>query len=146
MPALQTMPPRLPRHLVLYDGLCGFCDASVQWLLAHDPDGRLAFAALEGETARAILARHPEVPEGLDSLILVESDGAHEQIHWRSTAVFRLCRQLPGVWRVFSWFGVLPTFLTDLGYRFIARIRYSIWGRRESCRVPTPAERARFLP
>lgn len=135
-----------PRPIVLYDGLCGFCDASVQWLLAHDPEGRLAYAALGGETAVAILSRHPEVPGNLDSILFVEPEGDGERVSWHSSAIFAICRRLPGGWRALAWFGILPRFLTDLGYRFIARIRYRIWGRRESCRVPTPGERARFLP
>lgn len=131
---------------VLYDGLCGFCDASVQWLLERDTAGRFRFAPLGGETATAVRARHPEIPAELDSILLVEGEGAEERVSWRSRAVFAICRRLGGRWRVVAWFGVLPPFLTDLGYRAFARIRYHVWGRRESCRVPRPEERARFLP
>lgn len=133
--------------LVLYDGLCGFCDATVSWLLRHDPEGRFRFAPLQGETAAALLARHPEVPADLDSIILVEAgpDGA-ERLSWHSTAAFRIGARLDQPWRALSWLRVLPRFLTDLGYRAFARIRYYIWGRREACRIPTPAERTRFLP
>lgn len=132
--------------IVLYDGLCGFCDASVQWVLKADTSARYRFAALQGETAAAILARHPEVPEGLDSILLVDVVDGRERLSWHSAAIFQLCAQLPGAWRAVSWFGVLPRFLTDLGYRIFARLRYYVWGRREACRIPTPAERARFLP
>lgn len=132
--------------VVLYDGECGFCDASVQWLLAHDPTGRYRFAPLQGDTAAAIRARHPELPKDLDSIVLVEGPPGEEHAVWRSEAIFRICAQLPGAWRAISWFGVLPRFITDAGYRIFARLRYHVWGRLEACRVPSAAERARFLP
>jgi predicted DCC family thiol-disulfide oxidoreductase YuxK len=131
--------------IVLYDGLCGFCDASVQWILRHDRPEVFRFAALQGETAAAVLKRHPEVPANLDSLILVVPETTGERLYWRSAAVLQICARLPGVWRLFAAFRVLPRPFTDLAYRFIAAIRYRIWGRRESCRIPSPGERARFL-
>lgn len=136
-------PPALPEHLVLYDGLCGFCDVSVQWLLRHDPAGRLRFAPLQGETAAGILARHPELPSGLDSMVYVEGG---ERVSWYSGAAFGILRVLPGAWRALSVFSVLPRWLTDLAYRLFARFRYRVWGRLDACRIPTPADRARFLP
>ena len=135
-----------PARLVLYDGVCGLCDKSVQWLLDKDEAGALRFAPLQGETAQAILARHPEVPEGLDSVLFVEREGGEERVRWRSRAIFHICRHLTGGWRALSWFRFLPAFLTDLGYRLIAKIRYRIWGKLDQCRAPTPDERARFLP
>lgn len=127
--------------LVLYDGVCGFCDASVQWLLRHDTEGRFQYAALQGETAAGVRAAHPELPQDLDSIVVV--DGT--RTYWRSEAVFRILRELPR-WRVLAWFAVLPRPLTDLGYRLVASVRLKIWGRLDQCRVPTPGERARFLP
>ena len=138
--------PALTGSVVLYDGLCGFCDASVQWLLKADTAARYRFAPLQGETAAAILARHPKIPKDLDSILLVEPDGATERVSWHSRAIFQICRGLPGAWRAVSWFGVFPRLLTDTGYRLFARSRYYVWGRRESCRIPAPGERARFLP
>ncbi len=132
-------------RLVLYDGVCGLCDRSVQWLLDNDPEGRLCFAPLQGETAAAILARHPDV-EAIDSILFVEREGERERVYWRSRALFRIARHLQTRWRLLHLLGVLPTFLTDLGYRLVARLRYRVWGKLESCRVPAPAERGRFLP
>jgi predicted DCC family thiol-disulfide oxidoreductase YuxK len=129
----------------LYDGLCGFCDVSVQWLLQHDATGVFHFAALEGDAARAIVARHPEIPKGLDSILLVDQSDGVERLAWHSTAIWRICARLPYPWRALSWLAVLPRPLTDLGYRAFAAIRYRVWGRRDACRIPTPAQRARFL-
>ncbi len=132
--------------LVLYDGLCGFCDASVQWTLRHDPDAVFRFAPLQGPTAQEILRRHPEVPAGIDSILLVEQRDGRETITWYSQAIFGICGELPGPWRFLAVLRILPRVLSDLGYRLFARLRYLVWGRRDTCRIPTPAERARFLP
>ncbi len=132
---------------MLYDGVCGFCDRTVQWLLRHDPEERLYFAPLQGPTAQAILARHTQIPKDLDSLVFIESaDTDAERVTWRSRAVFRICSHLGARWRWAAWFGVLPAFLADLGYRLVARIRYKIWGTLDQCRVPSEAEKSRFLP
>lgn len=141
----MTAPVGLPPRLVLYDGLCGFCDGTVQWLLRHDKGEALHYAPLQGATAAAIQERHPEIPAGLDSIILVEQTDSGERLSWHSAAAFAIARSLPAPWKMLAIFSFFPRFLTDLGYRAFARIRYSIWGRRESCRIPTPAERARFL-
>jgi predicted DCC family thiol-disulfide oxidoreductase YuxK len=131
--------------IVLFDGVCGFCDAAVRWLLRHDPEGRLRFAPLQGETAARLRARQPGIPEGLGTLVfVVESEGV-ERVYLRSEAVFRACAAISGAPR---WVRVLASFpraLTDLGYRVIARLRYRVFGRLDACRVPGPHERERML-
>lgn len=143
-------PAQHPGALVLYDGLCGFCDVSVQWLLRHDVRGALRFAPLHGPTAQAVLARHTEFPPDLDSIVfvevLVEADAEVELLSWHSLAIGRICRRLPYPWRAAALLTLLPRPLRDAAYRAFAAVRYRVWGRRESCRIPTPAERARFLP
>lgn len=140
------LPATLPPRLVLFDGVCGLCDRVVQWVIDHDPKGKFSFAPLQGETAAAIRARHPKIPESLETFVLVEQVGGAERIYLRSAAAFRLFRIIGGPWKILSWLGVLPRFLTDLGYRFIAKIRYRVFGKMDSCRLPTPEERGRFLP
>lgn len=127
--------------LVLYDGVCGFCDASIQWLLRHDPHGHFRYAPLQGETAAGIRSLHPELPQDLDSIVVV--DGA--RLYWRSEAVFQILHHIPR-WRVLALLGVLPRPVTDLGYRIVAAVRFRIWGRLAQCRIPTSDQRARFLP
>lgn len=139
-------PETVRRRLVLYDGECGFCDRLVQWLLVRDPAARLQFAPLAGPTARAILTRHPEVPRGLDSLIYVTGSGPDERIEWESRGAFLIFKDLGYPWAMLAWPRFLPRFITDFGYRLFARIRYRIFGRLDTCRVPSPSERSRFLP
>ena len=135
-----------PTRLVLYDGVCGLCDRTVQWLLRNDPAGELTFAPLQGPTAQAILARHPEVPAGVDSVLFVEMNANAERVLWRSAAIFAMSKYLQTGWRRLSWLGAIPAAITDLGYRIIAAIRYRIWGELDQCRVPSAEERTRFLP
>jgi predicted DCC family thiol-disulfide oxidoreductase YuxK len=135
-----------PRRLVLFDGVCVFCDAAVRRLIAADPDASLRFAPLQGETAKALRARHPEIPRDLDTIVFVEAAGDEERIHLRSDAVFRIAALVPGPWRRLAWLRFLPGWLADLGYRLFARLRYRIFGRLDACPVPDPEVHARFLP
>jgi predicted DCC family thiol-disulfide oxidoreductase YuxK len=126
-------------NLVLFDGECGLCDRLVQWLLRHDRRGVLHYAPLQGETAR------PYVHGPIDTMIFVETDGA-TRIYERSRGALRILHHLGGVWRVLSWARVLPRFVTDPIYNFVARNRIRWFGRVESCRVPDGETRRRFLP
>ena len=137
----ESPPPRL----VLYDGVCGFCDAGVRWLLAQDDRGRFRFAPLQGATAAALRERHPEIGDSLDSIAYVDASDGSERVHLRSEAVFRILAELDPPWRWLAMLRCIPRPLTDLGYRIFARLRYRVFGRLEACRAPTPAERRRFL-
>lgn len=130
-----------PPRLVLFDGVCGLCDSAVQWLLDHDDAGRLHYAPLQGELAAALRAANPVIPTELDTMVFVR-DG---QVYLRSQAVLQILRELPAPWSWFSVFRVFPSFLTDLGYRLLAANRYRIFGTLEACRIPEPAQAARFL-
>jgi len=132
-------------RLVLYDGVCGFCDASVRWLLVRDKRAVFRFAPLQGATAAALRARHPEIGDALDSIAYVEASDGDERVHLRSEAVFRILSELDGPWRHVAKLRWLPRPLADLGYRIFARLRYRVFGRLDECRAPTPAERGRFL-
>ena len=132
-------------HLVLYDGVCGFCDASVRWLLARDERAVFRFAPLQGSAAAALRERHPEIGGSLDSIAYVDASDGSERVHLRSEAVFRILAELDPPWRWLALLRWIPRPLTDLGYRIFARLRYRVFGRLDECRVPTPAERRRFL-
>lgn len=131
--------------LVLYDGVCGLCNATVRFLLARDRRGVLTFAPLQGETA-ARLQLEELTPGDLDTLIFVEHFGAESQrISIRSTGVLRILGRIGGVWRVVSWLRVIPAPIRDLVYRGVARFRYRWFGKLDSCQMPSPQVRNRFL-
>lgn len=137
----------LPDHLVLYDGVCGLCGWAVRWLLAHDPHDRLMFAPIQGDTAAALgIGWDDDAPPSEASVIFVDSTGADRRIEHRSRAV-GAALAVTGAWPVArTLIRVTPRPVADTVYRFIARIRYRVWGRHDECRIPSPEERARFLP
>ncbi|MEJ7602038.1 MAG: DCC1-like thiol-disulfide oxidoreductase family protein [Kofleriaceae bacterium] len=128
--------------VVLYDGVCGLCARSVRWILHHERDHALRFAPLQGPTAAALRARYPQIPSTLQSVVYV--DGA--RAHLRSKAFLHMAKHFRSPWRwvhALRWF---PGFILDLGYRVIAAIRYRVWGTVDSCELPAPEQRVRFLP
>lgn len=139
--------------LLLYDGQCGFCASSVQWILRNDRQGTLRFAPLQGETARPILAAHPELAT-VDSVVWVEGVGearealeAREVVRVRSEAALAVARYLGGGWSVAARLAALiPRPLRDRGYDLIARHRHKLTRNGPECLVPTVEEKSRFLP
>jgi predicted DCC family thiol-disulfide oxidoreductase YuxK len=127
--------------ILFFDGVCGLCNRFVDRVLRADRSGVLRFAPLQGETAARVLPPLGDDPESW-SLVFLDEQGLHR----RSDAALRLCRRLGGWWR---WLGVLrfvPRAVRVGVFRWIARHRYRWFGQRESCRVPSETERARFLP
>jgi predicted DCC family thiol-disulfide oxidoreductase YuxK len=133
---------------LLYDGTCGLCATSVQFILQREKsDTSLLFAPLQGETAARILQAHPELAS-VDSVILVEQDGnAAPRISVRSDAVIKVMRYLGGAWSMLGGIAsIVPRFLRDASYNLVARTRYKVFGRDTACLLPTPEQRVRFLP
>ncbi len=130
----------LPQRIVLFDGVCGFCNRTVDFLLKHDPAGKLTFAPLQGTTAARLVPS--DVRSDLSTLAYWRSG----RLYYRSGAVVRILRDLGGPLSAAAailW--LIPAPLRDLGYRLVAAVRYRVFGRHESCRVPSPEERQRFL-
>jgi predicted DCC family thiol-disulfide oxidoreductase YuxK len=136
-----TIPPP-EGAIVFFDGVCSLCNAAVDFLMRHDRSGRLRFASLQGETAARLLPA--EVRQELRTLVLRTETGAR---YVRSAAAVRILWRLGGGWKFAAaalW--VIPWPLRDLGYRLTAALRYRLFGRRETCRVPAEADAARLLP
>ena len=139
------------RLLVIFDGHCGLCNSLVRWLLRRDKLDHLRFAASESEKVAGVLARHGfavlDPFTGPGTILVVRDPGRpEERVLVRSDAVVALLDGLPRPWPVAgAILKLVPRPLRDLGYRLIARWRYRIWGRLESCPLPTAEERARFL-
>lgn len=135
-----------PRHLVLYDGVCGLCDRLTRFVLARDRRDRFRFAALQGEAGRDWLARMGGDVGTLETVVVVAAfDSDTPRLLLRSEAAFFLLRELGGPWRALSWFDVLPRRMLDAAYGFVARRRYGWFGRFDSCPVPDASVRAKFL-
>lgn len=131
--------------VLLYDGVCGICNRSVQTILRHDRHGTLRFAALDSDFARAVMQRHPELQD-LDSMVFVENpDRPDERISIRSAAALQVLSYLGGPFRVLLAARVIPAGLRDRLYDRFAAIRYRLGRRHDTCPVPAPEVRARFL-
>ena len=130
--------------VLLYDGVCGFCNKSVQLILDHDRTGSMRFAALQSAYGLSVVERHPEL-RGVDSVVFVESLAGGERVHVRSDAALKVAAYLGGFWRIFLAARVLPRALRDYCYDLFARNRYKLFGKYDSCMLPPPGVRSRFL-
>ena len=125
---------------VIFDGVCNLCNGAVDFLLRHDRTGELRFGSFQEEAARSLLLQHG-ITEEPESIYLIEGGKAYSE----SDAVLRVSSHLK--WPL-NWgraFIVTPRFIRDPIYRWIARNRYKWFGKRETCRLPTPEEKARFI-
>ena len=164
----EPRPPAPPREtpsragpLLLYDGTCGLCAGSVQFVLRHDPQGPLRFAALQSPVGAEIVARHAAL-RGVDSMVWVERSAAAvagsgatagggssesivplERVYVRSDAVLRVCAYLGGIWSLCRIGYIVPRPLRDVLYATVARHRHRLLGER--CLVPEPAQQHRFV-
>jgi predicted DCC family thiol-disulfide oxidoreductase YuxK len=131
-------------QVLLYDGLCGFCDRTVQLILRYDRNGAMKFAPLQGAFAARVLQERPEL-QSVDSLILVDTSGGDTSVRVRSAAVLAIAEYLGGPWRLVALMRILPPAVRDWGYDLFARHRLRFFGRYDACPVPGPGTRARFI-
>lgn len=138
------MTDRVAGPVLLYDGVCGFCDRVVRLVLRADRRGLLRLAPLQGQFAAGVKRRHAEL-HGIDSLVLVEGAGGAERVAVRSEALLRLAEMLGRPWRMALAFRLVPRWVRDGAYDAFAKRRYRIFGRYDACPVPPPQVRSRFL-
>jgi predicted DCC family thiol-disulfide oxidoreductase YuxK len=130
--------------VLLYDGACGFCNKSVQLVLGRDRRGLMRFAALQSDYGQTVIERHPEL-RGIDSAVYVERTPGGERVHTRSDAALKVAAYLGGFWNIFLAARILPRPFRDYCYDLFARNRYRFFGKYDSCMLPPPEVRARFL-
>jgi predicted DCC family thiol-disulfide oxidoreductase YuxK len=128
-------------RVILFDGVCNLCNASVDFILAHEARPRFQFAALQSEAGQRLLAARGLGSALPESVILVDG----EAVHTRSTAALQIARHLRFPWSLLFGLVIIPRPLRDAIYAFVARRRQSWFGVRLVCRLPTPAEKDRFL-
>ncbi|WP_313251886.1 thiol-disulfide oxidoreductase DCC family protein [Stenotrophomonas sp.] len=127
--------------VIVFDGVCALCSRWVRFLLRFDRRGRYRFAAMQGARGRALLLAHGLDPDDPLSFLLVEDGMAYTD----TDAIVRVVSGLGGVWKLAGITRWLPGSLRDRAYRWLARNRYRWFGRNDSCYLPTPQQRARFL-
>lgn len=129
------------RSLIVFDGVCNLCNVWVDFVLRRDPSERFLFASNQSAAGRSVLESHGIDPESVSTIYLVEGG----QLFDRSTAAIRIAKGLRFPWWVAGVLLLIPRSLRDLLYSLIARNRYRLFGKRSTCRIPTPEERSRFL-
>ena len=129
------------RVIVLFDGVCTLCDGLVQFLIRQDPLGRLRFCTMQSDAGRTLLGARGFDPDALDTFVLL--DGSRTLTS--GDAALAIARLLPAPWSWLAAGRILPRPLRDVLYRIVARNRYAWFGRRDTCFVPTPEIRSRFL-
>lgn len=135
------MAPPADKAIVIFDGVCNFCDRSVRFVMKRDRRGRFLFASNQSQAGSALLERFGVDPRSIESVYLVEGD----RIWAKSTAALEIARRMTLPWSLSYAFIIVPKFLRDAVYDWIARHRYRWFGKADSCRLPSEAERARFL-
>jgi len=134
-------------QVVLFDGVCALCHASVRWLVSVDNKPVLYYAPLQGETGKAVLSRHPDANQSLSTVLFVrDMGGDDERLYERSDAAFEILYELGGVWRVLSCGRFVPRALRDVVYGLIAKLRYRWFGKFDACHPPESGDAGRFLP
>ncbi len=129
------------KGLILFDGVCNFCNSSVNFIIKNDKTDHFRFLPLQSERGKKIVAEYNLDPENLQTVILLEQG----RIYTRSTAALRIARKLSGGWKLMYGFVIVPSVVRDFFYNIIARNRYKWWGQRDSCMIPTPEVKRKFL-
>lgn len=133
---LMHQPP-----VILFDGICNFCNNAVNFVIKKDRKGIIKFAPLQSEEAMKLLAQYNLTIQDMRSFVLIENN----QCFTRSTAALRVCKYLGHLWQLLYGLIIIPRFIRNGIYDWIAKNRYEWFGKKEQCMIPTPEVRSRFL-
>lgn len=129
------------KRIILFDGVCNFCDASVQFIIKRDPAAHFLFTSLQSEKGLELTKKYA-IPEDVDSLVLIENGKAFT----KSSAALRIAKKMDGLWHLFFLFILVPRKIRDGVYNFVAKNRYKWFGKKEdACTLPSPEQRKRFI-
>ncbi len=128
-------------HILLFDGVCNLCNSIVQFTIKRDPKEKFKFASLQSVSGQALLKKFDLPTEDFDSFVFINGD----KFFLKSSAGLHVLKELGGVWKLFYVFIIFPRPLRDFVYNIIAKSRYKIFGKRDTCMVPTPRLKQRFL-
>lgn len=127
--------------IILFDGVCNLCNRSVQYVIRHDAEKKFRFASLQSDAGQELLRKYNLPVNNFNSFVLIED----EKIYTRSGAALRVAKQLNGLVKLLYGFIIVPPFIRNGVYNWIANNRYKWFGERQSCMIPTPDLQSRFL-
>ncbi|MEK3887574.1 thiol-disulfide oxidoreductase DCC family protein [Bacillus sp. FSL K6-3431] len=128
------------KPVILFDGVCNFCDSSVQFIIKRDPNSYFHFTSLQSPIGQSLLKEY-NVPANIDSMVLIEND----KLFYRTSASLRICGRLTGLWKLLYIFLLIPPPIRNIFYHIIAKNRYKWFGKKDSCTLPSPDIKKRFL-
>ncbi len=142
-PALAAHEMLLSKHhIILFDGVCNFCNSTVNFVIDRDAKKKFKFAPLQSEIAKDLLSLHTvQSLDNYESVILIKNG----KIYKKSSAAMEISLDIRGLWKIIYAFKIIPWFIRDIFYDIIARNRYRWFGREEACRIPEPGLKDRFL-
>ena len=135
------MNKQLTHSIILFDGVCNLCNGAVNFVIKRDPGNVFKFTPLQEKQGVLLLKKHAIDAQELDSIVLVEN----KKVYTKSSAALRIARKLSGLWPLFFVLLIIPRFIRDGVYDFIAKNRYKWFGKKKQCMIPTPGLREKFL-
>ncbi len=129
------------KSIILFDGICNLCNSSVNFIIKNDSKEQFMFASLQSDAAKEILLQQNWEKNNINSILLVQ-DG---NIFDKSTAALKIAKNLDGIYKLLYLFIIIPTFIRNILYDYIAKNRYKWYGKKDSCMIPTPELKKRFL-
>ncbi len=129
------------QSIILFDGVCNLCNSAVNFVIERDKKNLIQFALLQSETAYVLLAKHKMHKQEMKSFIFIE----HGKVYTQSTAALKVCRHLSGAWPALYTLIIIPSFIRDGIYKWIAKNRYKWFGKKDECMIPTPELQVKFL-
>ncbi len=128
-------------NIILFDGVCNLCNASVLFVIERDKKNIFRFASLQSSYGQEVLKKHGLNASDFDTIILSQNGTIHQQ----SDAALRIAKELSGAWKLLYGFIIVPRFIRNAAYDFVARNRYKWFGKQEACMIPTPDLKAKFI-
>lgn len=129
------------RYIIIFDGVCVFCNGVVNFIINRDPESIFAFSPMQSELAQSLIRKHHASKEILNTLMLIKNG----RCYLRTDAILEIAKDLSGFWYLFNFFRIIPRSIRDHLYTLFARNRYYLFGRRNSCMVPTENVKKRFI-
>lgn len=129
------------KSILLFDGVCNLCNASVNFIIKHDKKAHFKFASLQSDAAKELLLQYKAKKIKMDSIILIENGAFYK----KSTAALIISKKLNGGFKILYVFIIIPTFIRDWVYNYIAKNRYKWFGKKDSCMIPTKELKKRFI-
>jgi predicted DCC family thiol-disulfide oxidoreductase YuxK len=129
------------RHIVIFDGVCNFCNGAVNFIIRRDPEALFSFTPMQSESGQRLIEEHGATMVGIDTFLLIKNGQCYE----RTDAAFEIASNLTGLWSMLGVLKILPKSFRDYFYKLFARNRYKLFGRRGECIIPSQDVRDRFI-